>query len=74
MEKQVILSLEEFEGMREGTRLLEALSKSMDVKNIHNPEYGYETIRIVSVRKRDLLNFFEKLSGDDTYYDIEIIG
>ena len=74
MEKQVIISLEEFEGMREGTRLLEALSKSINVKNIHTPEHGYEPIKIVSVRKRDLLNFFEKLNGDDTYYDIEIIG
>lgn len=77
MENKVIINLDEYDSMREIIKAVDVLRSSVNIKETHIPERGFEMYRVLSVRKRDLLKFFEKLSSlstDVTYDDIEIIG
>jgi hypothetical protein len=76
MENKVIISLDEYDSMREIIKTLDVLRSSVNIKETHIPERGFEMYRIISVRKKDLLKFFDKLSSlstDDTYDDIELL-
>jgi hypothetical protein len=67
MENKAIISLDEYDSLREVCKLYDALRSSVDIICERTVARGFEEYRIISVRKKDLVNFFNNL--DDTIYD-----
>lgn len=74
MEDKVLISLDRYEEMKEAVDVIDALTENVNIEETRSIERGFEPYKIVSVRKKDLIQFFEKISGTNAKYDnIEII-